>query len=260
MRILDGAMGTELMARGLALESPSWSARAIEDAPEVVSAVHRAYALAGATVHTANTFRTKRRSVGARWEALARRAVAIARGAVPVDHLVAGSIAPLEDCWRPDLSPPREVARAEHRELARALAEAGVDVMLCETFANEAEAIVAVEEAARTGVETWLALTAGPDGSLMTADAMERAACACVAAGARVVLVNCVAARETLAYVERIAKAGAPFGVYANAFGADGVSPDEYARLARTWFAAGASVVGGCCGTTPAHVAALTNA
>jgi len=268
--VLDGPMGTELARRGLALPAPAWSARALDEAPELVAAVHRDYAAAGATVHTANTFRTKRRSVGPLWEELARRAVRIARGAVdgaasashsaqPTRIRVAGSMAPLEDCYRPDLSPGL-ASRAEHREVARALADEGVDLLLCETFPDATEAAVAVEEAARTGVETWAALL--PMAGMDLRDAARR----CIDAGARAVLVNCVAARETLARVEALAGLGVPFGAYANAgdesdalgWDADPVrAAAAYAVLAKTWIDAGATIVGGCCGTGPMHVAKL---
>jgi S-methylmethionine-dependent homocysteine/selenocysteine methylase len=257
--VLDGPMGTELARRGLALPPPAWSARALDDAPELVAAVHRDYAAAGATVHTANTFRTKRRSVGPRWEELARRAVRIARGAVAPEHRVAGSLAPLEDCYRPDLSPGL-ASRAEHREVARALADEGVDLLLCETFPEATEAAVAVEEAARTGVETWAALL--PMAGMDLRDAARR----CIEAGARAVLVNCVAARETLSHVEALADLGVPFGAYANAGDeADALgwntdltrAADAYGRLAQAWMAAGATLVGGCCGTGPVHIARL---
>jgi S-methylmethionine-dependent homocysteine/selenocysteine methylase len=259
--VLDGPMGTELVRRGLALPAPAWSAVALDAAPELVAAVHRDYAVAGATVHTANTFRTKRRSVGAGWEALARRAVRIARDSVGTTMRVAGSIAPLEDCYRPDLSPGLG-ARTEHREVARALADEGVDVLLCETFPNEVEALVAVEEAVRTGVETWASLLP------MLPMNLHRAARACVEAGARAVLVNCLPATETLPCCGELAGLGVPFGAYANAGAeADGIgwSTDPaaaacaYERLARSWIAAGATIVGGCCGTGPAHIARLAS-
>jgi S-methylmethionine-dependent homocysteine/selenocysteine methylase len=96
--LLDGALGTELAARGVPTPAVAWSAFALEHAAHVVAAIHRDYADAGATVHTANTFRTKRRQLGDRWEELARRAVELARAAVPEGQRVAGSIAPLEDC------------------------------------------------------------------------------------------------------------------------------------------------------------------
>jgi S-methylmethionine-dependent homocysteine/selenocysteine methylase len=276
--ILDGPLGTELAARGVATPPPGWSAEAIVHAPEVIRAIHRDYAAAGATVHTANTFRTKRRQVGDAWSDLAARAVALAREAVPAGHLVAGSIAPLEDCYRPDLSPSD--ARSEHRELSRALAAAGVDLILCETFPHVGEALVAVEEALATGLPVWVSFTAGPAADLLTPDEVGRAAREAVARGAAAVLVNCVPAARTRAFVEHLAQhlaqqlagAGVPFGAYANA-GApeEGIGWDEarrdpvarrraalaYAALARGWIEAGATLVGGCCGTGPEHIAAL---
>ncbi|HLK35839.1 MAG TPA: homocysteine S-methyltransferase family protein [Polyangiaceae bacterium] len=267
--LLDGPMGTELARRGASLESPGWSAHALESAPGVVAAIHRDYVAAGATVHTANTFRTTPRAVGTRWTALLRRAVDIARSSVPAGHRVAGSIAPVEDCYRPDLSPGAG-ARSAHRELARALAGEGVDLILCETFPSGAEAAVAVEAAARTGLPTWVALTAGPCASLMTPAEMARAARDCHEAGAAAVLVGCTAADRTLAFLLEIAPLGTTLGAYANAgdpaaglgWGAAALpSADEgaarYARLAESWAGAGATILGGCCGTGPDHIARL---
>ncbi len=265
--LLDGPLGTELNARGVVTDLPLWSAAAIDTAADVIAAIHRDYAKAGATVHTANTFRTKRRTAGDDWERLARQAVQIARHAVPSSDRVAGSIAPLEDCYRPDLS-PAENARGEHRELAEVLVDAGCDLLLCETFPHVGEAIVAVEEAVRTGVETWVALTAGPEANLLTPPAMAAGATRAVDAGATAVLVNCTPATDTLRFVEALAgaKLGVPIGAYANAG-----RPDErigwqsatepaaqaYADLAKQWIDAGATLVGGCCGTGPTHITAI---
>jgi S-methylmethionine-dependent homocysteine/selenocysteine methylase len=263
--LLDGPMGTELARRGALTPGASWSAYALERAPEVVAQIHRDYAAAGATVHTANTFRTRQRDVGDRWEKLARGAVAIARASVPPGHRVAGSIAPVMDCYRPDLS-PGDAARGEHAELARALTGAGVDLLLCETFSHAVEAAVAVREAVRTGIETWVALTAGPDATLMTPGAMREAARVCAGEGARAILVNCTPATRTLAYLEAIGGLGVVVGAYANAGGADeGIGwvdgaregAATYAALAGTWLDAGATIVGGCCGTGPAHIRCL---
>jgi S-methylmethionine-dependent homocysteine/selenocysteine methylase len=265
--ILDGPMGTELVRRGVRAPLPSWSAHALDVAPDVVAAIHRAYAAAGANVHTANTFRVRRRSVGNRWKSMARLAVRIAKDNALPGQRVAGSMGPVEDCYRPDLS-PGEASRAEHAEIARALVDTGVDLLLCETFPHAAEAMVAVQEAVRTGAETWVALTAGPEASLMTPKAMGEAARVCAAEGARVVLVNCTPARHTLAYVEAIASAGVSFGAYANAgstedgigwHAPEGKGAARYAAFARTWLDAGASILGGCCGTGLGHVKALAS-
>jgi S-methylmethionine-dependent homocysteine/selenocysteine methylase len=266
MILLDGPMGTELARLGVPLPAPKWSARALEIKPELVVAVHAAYRRAGADVHRANTFRTQPRiypdGEHRRWVAVA---VELARASA-MGKRVAGSLAPIEDCYRPDLSPPEDQARPLHRAMAEALRDARVDLVIAETFPHPGEARIAVEEAARTGLETWAALTAGPDGSLLSPEALERAARDCVSAGASAVLVCCTAARLTLPYVERLARIGAPCGAYANAGDpADGLGWDadpasaaeRYRDLARAWSAAGATILGSCCGTGPAHIAAL---
>ena len=266
--ILDGPVGTELDARGVRTELPLWSAHGLIVAPDVVRAIHRDYAAAGATVHTANTFRTKRRTAGEPWRVLTELAVRLAREAVPAGHRVAGSIAPLEDCYRPDLS-PRD-AREEHREMASALAGAGVDVMLCETFPHVGEACVAVEEAVATGVPTWAAFTPGPDADLLTPAEVGEGARRAVGLGARAVLVNCVPVTRALDYVRALADAvgsDVPFGCYANSGYADAEvgfaslavqdGARRYADEAARWVEAGARIAGSCCGTGPAHVAEL---
>ena len=263
LTILDGAMGTELLARGVALPEPAWSAEAVASAPGVVAAIHREHAAAGAVVHTAATFRTTRRAIGSEWGVRADRAVAIARASVPAGHRIAGSVAPLEDCYRPDLSPPDP--GPEHRELARRLA-GGCDLLLCETFPHVGEALAAVDACVATGLPTWVSFTAGPNGDLLGAAAMADGAREAVRRGAVAVLVNCVPARDTLRFVEAIATAGVPFGAYANAGATSDhlgwedrteAAADAYADLAATWKAAGATLIGGCCGTSPMTVAAL---
>ena len=265
MILLDGAMGTELDARGVPTPEPGWSAHALASAPATVRALHADYAHAGAAVLRTNTFRTQPRIFPERWRELVTTAVALAREAVRSGKArIAGSIAPVFDCYRPDLSPPPSEARPAHAALARALEDEGADLLVCETFPHPGEAALAVEEAARTGLETWVALTAGPDGSLMTPEAMERAARDCVSAGARAVLVCCTGAAITLPYVDRLSRIGVPFGAYANAgdrsealgWGAPGAA-ERYAALARLWQSAGASIIGSCCGTSAAHTRAL---
>ena len=261
--ILDGPLGTELAARGVPTPLPLWSAAALAEAPEAVAAIHRDYARAGARVHTTNTFRTRRRLLPDDWERLARLAVRLVRDAVPAGHRVAGSMAPLEDCYSPWLSPSDP--RPEHRELAQLLAAEGVDLLLCETFPHLDEAVVAVEEAVATGCETWASFTAGPDADLLTPAQIFEGAGRVVDAGATAVLVNCIPASRTLEFLEAVADCGVAFGAYANAGSADehmGWKPDplaprRYAELAQGWVERGATILGACCGTGPSHVAEL---
>jgi S-methylmethionine-dependent homocysteine/selenocysteine methylase len=248
--LLDGPMGAQLEAQGVDLSAPLWSARALQTAPQAIAALHRAYADAGAQVHRTNSFRTTARVVGDGWQALARLSVQLAREAG--SGRVAGSLGPLEDCYRPELAPAHDVAREEHAALAHVLVDAGVDLLLCETFPSPDEALAAVQACVSTGAETWVSFTAGPDATLLSPQQVFDAAVSCVAAGARSVLVNCIAAERTLPFVDALRAAGVPFGAYANAGTWNGtpVSPLRYAELAGQWRRAGASLIGGCCGTT----------
>ncbi|MEZ4238118.1 MAG: homocysteine S-methyltransferase family protein [Myxococcota bacterium] len=265
MILLDGAVGTALEAAGYRADGPAWTAAACDEAPELLSAVHAAYAAAGATVHTANTFRTTPRGSGTRWEGRLRRSLALARAAVPPGHRIAGSLAPLEDCWHPERSPPHP--DAELRDIAAALLDAGADLVLCETFSHPGEALAAVRAGVATGAPTWLALTAGPRADLLAPGDLGEIARRAVDLGAEAVLVNCVPALRVGPYLAALGGLDVPRGVYANAGDpADGLGwgapdgPARYAEQARAWARAGATLIGGCCGTGPDHVRALAAA
>lgn len=268
--ILDGPIGTELARRGVETPLPLWSAAAIRSAPDVLAAIHRDYAAAGATVHTANTFRTSPWSLEkagrADAGALTSDAVAIARAAVPAGHRVAGCLAPLEDCYRPDLSPPEVAARPAHGRMARLLADAGVDLILCETFPHPGEALIALDAALATGLPVWLSLTAGPDGDLLDDAAILATAHEAAERGASAVLANCVRRERLDVLLPRLATLPVPTGGYGNVgapceehgWRTEGLDdPEPYAQHVLRWVDAGAQIVGGCCGTTPAHIAAI---
>ncbi len=284
MLVIDGAMGTLLAARGFRVDGPAFATPLVFERPDAVARVHADYASAGATVHTAATFRATPEALAAHaaWSGhpvppageVARAAIALARTSVPRSHKVAGSLASIADCYRPD-----EVglgARAAHRAHARRLADGGADLILCETFADIDEATIALEESRATGLDVWVALTAGPDESLLRVGDVRRAAERMVSGGASAVLINCTRARATAAFVRALSGLSIPFGAYANAgksqdsvgwlvdWGAPSPTSKElaelalnYAQCADEWVDAGATLLGGCCGTTPAHVAAL---
>ena len=287
--VLDGPMGTELAARGVPTPLPGWSAHAVHENPDAVRAIHAEYARAGARVHTACTFRTTQRAIGDYWKTLAHDAVRLARqGAIqgsPADApppIIAGSIAPLKDCYRPDLSPARtdpDTARFEHAALARALVETGCDLLLVETFPHVGELVIAVEEAAQASkaghdgeaandaMPVWASLTPGYLCDLLSPSELATGAARAIDAGAAAVLVNCVPATRALEYVQALVGVAkdTPVGVYANAGSAQHsmgwttvpIAAERYADLAADWLQAGASIVGGCCGTSPTHIAQL---
>jgi S-methylmethionine-dependent homocysteine/selenocysteine methylase len=265
MIVLDGATGTELGRRGIDTRGALFSAAALlaEEGIASLRAVHGAYVGAGAQVITANTFRTNPRKAGRRWRELTEIAVRIAR---ETGAKVAGSIAPVEDCYRPDLRPPPQVAETEHRELARALADAGCDLLLVETVVAADEGLAAVRAAAATGLRVWVAAMAMADGSMRSGDDLAAFFRDARSAGACAALINCVPCAGVDAGLGAAAASGLPFGAYAHMGEVDPhsgwpvtrvLSPEDYAACAAGWLRRGASILGGCCGTTPAHIAAL---
>jgi S-methylmethionine-dependent homocysteine/selenocysteine methylase len=274
--LLEGATGTELQRRGIPATLPLWSAQALIDRPSVVRQIHEEYVAAGVDIITANSFRTTRRVVhkaGLRDQeavTLTRQAVALAAGAAATsDHavLVAGSIAPLEDCYAPELTPPFEHALAEHREQAAVLAEAGVDLILIETMPTAGEAEAATIAATATGLDVAVSVICGEDGRLLSGEPLAAAVHRLTPHDITAILVNCATpAVIQQALVDLVRLTDLPIGGYANAgiVHARGrwapnpdLTPARYAVMVAEWCASGARIVGGCCGTTPAHIAAI---
>lgn len=295
--ILDGAMGTELTRRGVDTTLPLWSAIALDVAPDVVMQIHRDYLDAGAHVITTNTFRTNVRAlakagIAHRARELTFRAVALARQAVaqwrqgsegtggqserlPVSSSpglpvqVAGSIAPVEDCYSPDLVPGDAELAEEHAILARNLDEAGVDLILVETQNTIREAVAAARAARVTGKPLWVSFTLDGENRLLSGESLPDAVCAVLLFEPQAVLVNCIPVKQVASALKLLRQATPShiaIGAYGNVGHVDetvgwtltnAVSPEAYAEAAREWRDLGATIIGGCCGTTPEHIRAV---
>ena len=288
--LLDGATGTELRARGVCLPSHRdsiWSAMALIEAPETVVEVHRAYIDAGADVITANNYAVTpqllaREGLEQRLDELTLCAVELAEEARrDSTHTVrlAASLPPLETSYRADLVGTNEVILADYRRLVELLAPR-VDILLIETMSCAREALAALTAARDSDCELWVSFTlqGNRPGLLPGGETLEDALDALAALPLDALLVNCCGANlatcalPTLA--SRAAGRGCAFGAYANADEVvlDGeydptdperverrpLDPAGYASHARRWLEAGATILGGCCDTRPAHVARLT--
>ncbi len=276
--LLDGATGTELDRRGVDVGLPLWSARAMLDAPEVLEAVHRDYLESGAEAVTTNTFRTHRRSLakegyGDRAESLTRDAVAIAaaaRDAINPEAMVLGSVAPLEDCYTPDLAPDPDVCRREHAELIEQLVEAGVDLVLVQTMSSAHESLAAAAAAEACAPGNWaisFCLAPGEPGVLM--DGTPLTEVVPELGSPRFVGINCIAATlmaDQVRHLRSIVDDGTPVAACGNVgypddevgwINTDAIEPGIYAAHVQDWIKAGAGIVGGCCGTTPATIRAI---
>jgi S-methylmethionine-dependent homocysteine/selenocysteine methylase len=146
--------------------------------------------------------------------------------------------------------------------MAAALAAAGVDLILVETINTVCEAAAAARAAAATGLPVVASCVTDGNGHLLSGESVEDFARALLALPAPpdALGVNCVAAGRLAGDLARLAAAapGVPLAAYGNVF-STGVAPEDYARLAAEWVRLGARVVGGCCGTTPAHTAAVAS-
>lgn len=273
--LLDGATGTELNRRGIDTRVPLWSARALtsDQGLQVLRQVHRDYLEAGATVLTANTFRTHRRALantGYDSQSLTRLAVEAARDAIEQwggeAARVAGSLSPLEDCYRPDQVPSEKACRTEHAERLQHLADAGVDLIVIETMNSIREAVIAAQLAVATGLPTWVCFVCGQDGRILSGESVALAAESLLPLGINAIGVNCAPADSLeIPLTELRAFCGPEFPLvaygnigYADAtngwVNTDAVDPDVYVRYAEHW---PAQILGGCCGTTPAHIRRL---
>ena len=155
--VLDGAMGTEIDRRGIPTTLPLWSAGALQTDPDVVRAIHADYLRAGADIITTNTFRTHAHNLSSRAEAqemtlLAAKLAQEAIAEVGRDAFVAGSVAPLEDCYSPELTPSKTYCQREHARMVAYLVEGGVDFILVETMHTIYEAQAACAAAQQANI------------------------------------------------------------------------------------------------------------
>ena len=272
MIVLDGATGTELARYGVDIDRLGWTAAAIVEHAAALEAVHRSYVAAGVGVITANTFRTHARNtqpLGLGAADLTSRAVAIARRATAGTPVaVWGSAAPLADCYDAAAAPDEPTMRREHDRHAANLAAAGVDGVLVETMTTIAEAAIATKAAAACGLPVTASVAIRPDGLLYSGERLADAITSLEAAAAARTAANCFPASIGCSLADVFnATATQPWGLYANTgrLNADGTwsneaatDPETYSAHAAEWIAAGASLVGGCCGTTPEHIRLLT--
>jgi homocysteine S-methyltransferase len=282
--VLDGGLSTELEARGHDVTSALWSARLLRDDPAAVVAAHAAFAAAGAQVATTASYQATFPGFAtagideAEARRLMTRSVQLAREGAP-DGWVAASVGPygafLADGseYTGDYVTDLTVAdlRAFHRPRLQVLAEAGADVLACETLPAAAEVEALLAELTDLDVPAWLSLTAVVDDAGVPrtrrgerlADVAElvRDVDAVIAVG-----VNCTDPATVPAAVAVAAAAGGKPGV---AYPNSGERWDAAGRRwtgqpgvgdVAGWLAAGARLVGGCCRVRPDDVRTIADA
>lgn len=294
--ILDGGIGSEIVRRGV-----RWRQHGLRTDGDKVQAIHEDYIRAGADVITTDTFQLTRRTylnlfhnlehmkrIGApgletQAETLAKKAVSLAQAARKKESAeaaiaIAGSVSPINHCFRPDLAPPRKEAVQLHSDTVRTIADAGVDLILLETMNTIAETQVALEAARQTGLPVWVSFVLAPGGKkILSGEPIEDAVKMLESKGCDAGLVNCAPPEDITSGLEELLKVcRLPVGGYAHIgrydppswkfdfhpqfVDTEACAPKTYAGFACRWKAMGAKIVGGCCGTTPDHIKAVRDA
>ena len=266
---LDGGMGTQLQARGLQPgQKPELAAL---EMPDVLTAIHTDYANAGADILLANTFGANAKKLagcGHTVEDVVTASIACARKAADTTGaLVALDIGPLGELLVPAGTLSFEDAYAEFAQVIRAGTAAGADLVFLETMTDLYElkaAILAAKENCTLPIFTSMSFESR--GRTFTGCTVESYAVTAAGLGADAVGINCsLGPKEILPFAQRLCRsvpAGVPVFVKPNAGlpnpdGSYNLDPDGFAAEMKEYTAIGVSMVGGCCGTTPAFIAKL---
>ena len=292
VRVIDGGLASELEYMGARINGPLWSAHVLEDEPDIVQAVHRAYISAGSQCIATCSYQVSRMGyeeaglAPERADAALLRSVGLARAAAAEfperKVLVAGSLGPYGaalhngaeyhgnyDCSYDDLV-------RFHRERIEVLTQAtgaqAPDVLAFETFPSLEEARAVGEAmAAWPELPAWVSFSCRDAKHVSHGESV--AACAALVASLPQTVaigVNCVPPKWIPALIRELRQGSdKPIMVYPNSGeGWDATArcwignsePEEFGALAAGWFAAGAEIVGGCCRTRPAHIAEVAQA
>lgn len=292
--VIDGATGTEISRRGVEIDAKrSWSANANITFPDLVRDIHRDYILAGAEIITANTFSASRATLALdglsdRTEEINTNSVRLAMEAREMCDaaqtvLVAGSMSTCVPKGQPKVAPSYAEALEDYREQASILSRAGVDLIILEMFVRTLDIRAAIEAANETNLPLWVGLSCeSHDGQIylgiMGRHAGETIADAVQASASQSVKAICImhSPPHTTADALRELKVltSLPIGAYAHGGTTDdqigraapappgsrsltGVDPEKYMKYAQEWMECGATIIGGCCGTTPEHIKSL---
>jgi len=274
--LADGAMGTLLHTRGIAFD------RCFDELnlsnPAVVTGIHSEYLEAGAQILLTNTFganhfKLAKHGLQDKLGLINRAGVEMAREAAAGVALVAGDIGPLGVRIAPFGRVQVEEARAAFAEQASVLSEAGVDLIVIETMSDlfEIQAAIQAVRAIATEMPIIASVTFTRDDRTILGDSPEKVARSLAGAGADVIGVNCSGGPAQLLRLLKAMRTATPqakIWVKPNAGWPEQVGgrimypadPDYFGDYALAFCEAGASIIGGCCGTTPQHISAMRKA
>ncbi len=273
--IIDGATGTELQRRGIKTTLPLWSAKALFTHPDAIKNIYKEYILDGADIIITNTFRTtnhtlKKVNLGDKASKITILACKLAQQAINETRVgreiyIAGSMAPLEDCYSPELTPQKNELEKEYLELAKNLKKGGVDFLLLETMITIRETLAAISTATKVKMPFAVSFCCNKNGQLLGGESLKTTLKKIEKYKPLFVGVNCIQPELATQLINVLASiTDLPLCVYANGYG----KPDDdqgwlfsgkaevnkYLNEAKKWVKSGAQLIGGCCGTTPEYI------
>ena len=286
--LIDGAMGTEIRARGFEVPSHTnsiWSAQALMDNPKVIIDIHKDYILAGAEIITTNNYAVtqnllRRKNLRNKLEDLTLLSIDLAKEARQITNSntkIAASLPPLDTSYRPDLVGDSDSLMRKYSEIVEIIKDK-VDLIMIETMSSSAEAIGALKACKDIGMEVWLGYTLHGvrKNTLPSGESLTEALTAVKNYDIDAFLINCCSANMPSEAMKIFAdEVKKPFGGYANSeivdyidLGDDAldnaedlqresrepINADQYSESVKEWIKTGASIVGGCCRTTPKHI------
>lgn len=275
--LMDGGTGSEITVRGVKTTLPLWSAGALLTSPEVVKQIHKDYIESGAQIIITNTFRTTERTFkkanlenqAGKATVLACKLAKFAINESGKQVWLAGSIAPLEDCYSPHLVPPIKDLEKEHLENAKNLQKGGVDFILLETMISIDETISACSAAQKVGLPLAVSFCCNGKGQLLSGESLREAVLKIEKYQPLFISLNCMPPKTITNVVKKLRKiTDIPLGAYAQGdgevdekegwVGGEGARAIEsYIEEVKEWVKSGVQIIGGCCGTNQEYLKVL---
>lgn len=284
--LLDGGLGQEINTRSTQDKSHSlWSVQVMHNEPQIVVDVHKEFIQAGAKVLTLNNYtatptRMARWDMGHLFESTHQQAIALMQQAIEESGVdrgsinVAGCLPPIAATYVAEAALEYQKSYDEYCQLIEQQKD-GVDLFLVETISNieEAEAAIDALKAYNQKLHVGLTLADHKVATLRSGEPLTDALAMMKDKGVDAAMINCSFPEAVTAALPTLQDSGLRFGGYANGFTAIealvpgstvdnlearvDLSPEVYAQHALTWIAGGATIVGGCCEISPAHIAHL---
>ena len=276
IELIDGAMGSEFIRTGITLPNHVWSANVNIEAEEIVYQIHRKYVKAGSQYLTTNTFRSTKRSymkTGLNIEDATLLAKNSLKNAVDIANRasdnckVLGSIAPLEDCYKPEDFPGKDIAFKEFSEIGKWFSETKIDIFLVETMNSIIETQTCLSAIEKYNIPIWVSFILKDDKNILSGESLTDAIKMLNKHNIKCMLINCTPLHTTMGALDSISDNwNKRWGIYPN-LGIGEPSPsgdiktihsnDNFIKLIYKSIEKGATVIGGCCGSTPEHISFL---